>query len=109
MLLLTAYYLYLFRVHEVLAFCRSSHSLQSSILPLHKAIFLVMVVALAEATVWFAAYQKINLTGTPYCCPFPPLVVGALIMQVILSAGLSHPMPRFLDRLFPDAFYSWLV
>lgn len=55
---------------------------QSSILLLHKAVFGVLIVALAEATVWFAAYQKLNITGTPYCCPFPPLVIGALIMQV---------------------------
>lgn len=45
--------------------------------------------ALAEATVWFAAYQKLNITGTPYCCPFPSLVIGALIMQVTYEYFIS--------------------
>ena len=51
-------------------------------LVLHKAIFGVLLVAAAEACMWFAAYLTINLTGHPYCCPFPPVVVAALIMQV---------------------------
>ena len=42
----------------------------------------VFLVALAEATSWYAAYQTINLTGQPYCCPFPTTVVASLVLQV---------------------------
>lgn len=38
--------------------------------------------ALAEATLWYATYQSLNLTGEPYCCPFPPTVVGSLVLQI---------------------------
>lgn len=55
---------------------------QESILPLHNAFLLVFLFALAEATLWFATYQSLNLSGEPYCCPFPPAVVGSLVLQV---------------------------
>jgi hypothetical protein len=82
----------------------SPASLQSSILPLHKAVFVVLFVALAEAIVWFAAYQKLNITGTPYCCPFPALVVGALVMQV-LPLSLSRPSPCSSFSLHHDSSF----
>lgn len=59
--------------------------LQESTLPVHKAVMIVFVFALAEATTWFAAYQTINSNGQPYCCPFPPTVVASLILQVASS------------------------
>ncbi len=31
---------------------------------------------------WYATYQSLNLSGEPYCCPFPPAVVGSLVLQV---------------------------
>ena len=51
-------------------------------MPLHTAIFGVLIVASIEAAIWFAAYESINITEHPYCCPFPPVVVAALVMQV---------------------------
>ncbi len=42
----------------------------------------VFLFALAEATLWYATYQSLNLTGEPYCCPFPPTVVGSLVLQI---------------------------
>jgi hypothetical protein len=52
-------------------------------LPLHHAIFGVLIIATIEAAIWFAAYESINITGHPYCCPFPPVVAAALIMQIV--------------------------
>jgi hypothetical protein len=42
----------------------------------------VFLFALAEATLWYATYQSLNLSGQPYCCPFPPTVVGSLVLQI---------------------------
>jgi len=53
-----------------------------STLRLHTFILCVFTLGLVEATVWYAAYQTINLTGEPYCCPFPKTVVAALVLQV---------------------------
>ncbi len=55
---------------------------RDSTLPLHKATLAVFLVAFIEAASWFIAYQTINETGTPYCCPFPTTVVIALVLQV---------------------------
>jgi hypothetical protein len=65
-----SYYLY--------QFCKY----RSSSLSLHKATLAVFLVAFIEAASWFVAYQTINNTGTPYCCPFPSTVVVALVLQV---------------------------
>mmetsp|Transcript_19321 Transcript_19321/g.27777 ORF Transcript_19321/g.27777 Transcript_19321/m.27777 type:complete len:508 (-) Transcript_19321:109-1632(-) len=81
---------------------------QESVLVLHKAIFGVLLVAAAEACMWFAAYLTINLTGHPYCCPFPPVVVAALIMQIfrqtlsrtlllVVSLGYGIVRPKLLN------------
>lgn len=55
---------------------------QESILPLHNAFLTVFLFALAEATMWYATYQSLNLNGQPYCCPFPPTVVASLVLQI---------------------------
>jgi len=54
-----------------------------STIHLHTAFLLVFIFAMIEATLWFASYQSLNISGVPYCCPFPPLVIGALVLQVI--------------------------
>jgi hypothetical protein len=56
--------------------------MKDDVIPLHHAIVIVYVIALTEAIVWYVAYQNINLTGEPYCCPFPSTVVAALVLQV---------------------------
>ena len=56
---------------------------RDSVLPVHAGVILVYIVALAESAVWLAAYQRINLTGEPYCCPFPSHVTAALVLQVL--------------------------
>jgi len=68
----------LFAAFYLLVYCRH----KESVLSLHKATLVVVFIALAEATAWYAAYQTINLSGQPYCCPFPPLVVASLVLQV---------------------------
>jgi hypothetical protein len=65
-----AYYFYQYIKHR------------ESSLPLHKATLIVFIIAFVEAASWFVAYQTINETGTPYCCPFPTTVVVALVLQV---------------------------
>lgn len=80
---------------------------KSSVLPLHHAIVIVYIIALTEATVWYAAYQDINLSGVPYCCPFPTAVVAALVLQVfrqtfarslllVVSLGYGIVRPKLL-------------
>lgn len=56
--------------------------LQESTLTLHNGFIVVFLFALGDATLWYAAYQDINLTGQPYCCPLPSHVVGAFVLQV---------------------------
>ena len=56
---------------------------RASVLPVHAGAVIVFVVALAESAVWLAAYQRINLSGEPYCCPFPSHVTAALVLQVL--------------------------
>jgi hypothetical protein len=52
------------------------------LLKLHSAFLLIFMFAMIEGAMWLASYQYLNITGTPYCCPFPPVVVGALVLQV---------------------------
>lgn len=52
-------------------------------LALHNGFLLVFLFAFIEAMLWFASYETLNITGVPYCCPFPPLVVASLVMQVV--------------------------
>jgi len=84
-----------------------THHTQSSTLPLHHATLVVFLFAMVEATTWYAAYQTINLTGEPYCCPFPPTVVASLVLQVfrqtfsrmlllVVSLGYGIVRPRLL-------------
>ena len=69
--ILTVYFLYYFWRHL------------DSVLPLHVFALLVLLVALLESTVTYAAYQILNLTGQPYCCPFPKIVIASLLLEVI--------------------------
>ena len=51
-------------------------------LRLHTAFIVIFLFALAESILWFTSYTVLNITGEPYCCPFPPLVVASLVLQV---------------------------
>jgi len=81
---------------------------RSSTLPLHNYILFVFLVALIESAVWYAAYQLINISGEPYCCPFPPVVIAALVLQLfrqtfarmlllIISLGYGIVRPKLLN------------
>lgn len=52
-------------------------------LALHNGFLLIFLFAFIEAMLWFASYEVLNHTGVPYCCPFPPLVVASLVLQVV--------------------------
>ena len=56
---------------------------RESTLSLHTAFLMIFIFGLVESILWFASYQSLNITGVPYCCPFPPLVVGSLVLQVV--------------------------
>lgn len=53
------------------------------LLRLHYAILGVLVVATAEALSWFLAFSHMNSVGTPYCCPFPAVVISAMVFELI--------------------------
>ena len=49
----------------------------------HKAFLVVLLFAVTEAATWFAAYQMLNATGTPYCCPFPGPIIASMVLQAM--------------------------
>lgn len=82
---------------------------RDSAIPLHYAILFVFSVACIESSLWLAAYESINRTGTPYCCPFPPLVVAGLVLQIfrqtvsrslllIVSLGYGVVRPKMMPQ-----------
>ena len=88
---------------------------RESAIPLHYAILFVFSVALSESAVWFLAYDSINSTGSPYCCPFPPLVVAALVMQMfrqtfsrtlllIVALGYGVVRPKLMPQEWTAVF-----
>ena len=52
-------------------------------LAVHKTFLVVLLFAVTEAAMWFASYQMLNATGTPYCCPFPGLVIASMVLQAM--------------------------
>ena len=92
-------------------YCRYSES----VLNLHKAVFAVYIIAFVESIVWYTSYQTINITGEPYCCPFPPLVVGSLILQIfrqtfsrtlllVVALGYGIVRPKLLQTEWLSIF-----
>lgn len=53
-------------------------------LPLHYAAMGVLVIATIESAVWAGAFMSMNSSGAPYCCPFPPVLIAAMTVQVFL-------------------------
>jgi hypothetical protein len=53
------------------------------LLRLHYAILSVLVIATAESLSWFLAFSHMNTRGTPYCCPFPAVVVSAMVFELV--------------------------
>ncbi len=88
---------------------------RESAIPLHYAILAVFGVAVCESALWFLAYEHINRTGSPYCCPFPPLVVAALVVQVfrqtfsrtlllIVALGYGVVRPKMMPQEWTAVF-----
>lgn len=46
-------------------------------------ILAVVLIAALESAVSFASYVDMNERGEPYCCPFPDLVVTAMVLEVL--------------------------
>ena len=95
---------FIFGIFFLFYYCKH----RSSTLPLHNYILFVFLVALIESAVWYAAYQLINISGEPYCCPFPPVVIAALVLQLfrqtfarmlllIISLGYGIVRPKLLN------------
>lgn len=94
---------FLFACFYLIQYCRY----RESALSLHLGILFVFLVGLVESTMWYAAYESINLSGEPYCCPFPSLVVVAFVLQVfrqtfsrllllVVALGFGIVRPRLL-------------
>lgn len=49
----------------------------------------MLIVATLEALAWFLAFDVMNSSGVPYCCPFPPVVIFAMV---------RHDPPHPTDR-----------
>jgi hypothetical protein len=120
-------------------FLVSYFSHKESILPLHNTFLVVLLFAFAEAVMWYATYQAINISGEPYCCPFPPIVVGSLVLQIfrqtlsrtlllVVSLGYGIVRPKLMSAewvaiaivsalyfatgknfFFPLGFYLFLI
>jgi hypothetical protein len=82
---------------------------RQDLLNLHWAILLVIIVATLEALAWFLAFDVMNSSGVPYCCPFPPVVIFAMVrahhLNIVLSMlsssslSLSPPLDVFPTTL----------
>lgn len=44
----------------------------------------MLIVATLEALAWFLAFDVMNNEGVPYCCPFPPVVVFAMVRGLFI-------------------------
>ncbi len=82
-------------------------------LPLHSGSWIVLLIGILHSLVWFLAYQYVNRTGTPLCCPSPGIVVFALTLEVVLRAafrclilcvclgyGIVHPKLTTMQTFF---------
>jgi len=54
---------------------------RDKLLKVHLAVALVLFIATIEAASWFAAYENMNLTGQPFCCPFPASVITSMVFE----------------------------
>jgi hypothetical protein len=52
-------------------------------LPLHLAVCGTLAVCAVSAILWAAAFFTINASGHPFCCPFPPIVSAAQLIQIL--------------------------
>ena len=89
---------------------------RDSAIPLHFAILFVFSIACIESGVWFGAYEQINRTGTPYCCPFPTIVVAGLVLQIfrqtvsrclLLIVALGYGVVR--PKLMPQEWTAVVI
>ena len=82
---------------------------KESVLHLHSALLAVVVLATVESAVWCATYLQLNQTGQRFCCPYPPLVIASLLLQLIrqtcartlllvVSLGYGIVRPRLLSQ-----------
>ncbi len=82
-------------------------------LPLHFGSWIVLLIGILDALIWFWGLQYINRTGTPLCCPSPDILVFALTLEVVLHAvfrcltlcvclgyGIVHPKLTKLQTFF---------
>ena len=88
---------------------------RDSAIPLHGVILFVFLIAIAESGAWFIAYEYINRTGSPYCCPFPAPVVTALVLQIfrqtfsrslllIVALGYGVVRPKMMPQEWTAVF-----
>jgi hypothetical protein len=74
---LTAAYFVLDVVFLALIYCY-----RTEVLRLQFSMLAVLVLATGETTSWTLAFASMNDTGNPPCCPYPAVLVAAVILQV---------------------------
>jgi hypothetical protein len=56
---------------------------RQEVLKLQYCMLSVLVLVTAETLSWSIAFTVMNDTGTPACCPYPSVLVAAVILQML--------------------------
>jgi hypothetical protein len=78
-------------------------------IPLQYGILVVLILGTIESSAWQYAYNEMNLTGEPSCCPFPKALVAAVLLEMVrktvsrilllvVSLGLGMVRPELQRR-----------
>lgn len=59
---------------------------QRTLIAMQYGVLVVLLFAIVETALWLGAYFFLNATGVPYCCPFPPIIVASLVLQIARQA-----------------------
>ena len=56
---------------------------RNEVLKIQFGMLAVLVLVTAETSAWSIAFATMNTSGTPACCPYPPALVAAVILQML--------------------------
>lgn len=95
-----------------LIFCWLCISFKESVFAIHYGVLITFFVAALESLAWIIAYEMLNETGKPFCCPYPSEVLLAsgiqvfrqtfsrcLLLIVALGYGIARPKLHSLEVL----------
>jgi hypothetical protein len=52
-------------------------------IPLQYGILAVLMIGTVESSSWQYAYNDMNISGEPSCCPFPKVLVAAVLLEMV--------------------------